>query len=91
MLLFICLLCTKSDFSPSKQGCRKLFLVGGWGGGAQIEVWRPESSAAGARLYRGKRCFLMFRAGLNLQYIWMKIRAQATFHDKFSLKAWSLV
>ena len=34
------------------QGRRKLFLVGG-GGGAEIEIWRPESSAAGARLYRG--------------------------------------
>ena len=34
------------------QGRRKLFLVGG-GGGAEIEVWSSESSAAGARLYRG--------------------------------------
>ena len=33
------------------QGHRKLFLVGG--GGAEIEVWKPESSAAGARLYWG--------------------------------------
>ena len=31
------------------QGRRKLFLVGG----AEIEVWKPESSAAGARLYGG--------------------------------------
>ena len=29
----------------------------------------------------------LFRAGLNLQNIWRKIRAQATFHNKFSLKA----
>ena len=32
------------------QGRRKLFLVGG---GAEIEVWKPESSATGARLNRG--------------------------------------
>ena len=33
------------------QSCRKLFLIGG--GGAEIEVWMPESSAARERIYRG--------------------------------------
>ena len=42
-------ICNNGMFLDFQQGRRKLFLVGG----AEIEVWKPESSATGARLYRG--------------------------------------